>query len=225
MKSLFRRQPGSSRRHSRKRLRSSQALAPLPAAPVDNTFGTPGLRFVRVALVGATTGVAWVLVSSVALKPSSISRSSTKDAVVLPAVEESSPVAETIQVESLQPFQLAANANDFPSASGNSIRINGQTVPGVWQQRNGRLGLASAAISSVIGAELLSTTDPAQQPIRWFPATQDEVNYLPAWWDSNNRYVDVTDFASRAGWSVRPAGATLQLGLPAAQVSGIRQGK
>ena len=111
------------------------------------------------------------------------------------------------------------------SSSGNSIRIQGQTLAGAWQQRDGRLGLSSAAVSSLIGAELLSTTDASQQPIRWFSTTQDDTNYLPAWWDSTNRYIDITDFAARAGWATQVSGSTLQLGLPAATVNGVRQGR
>ena len=218
MKSLFRRQSVASRRRTAR-------LGQLPIeAPSDNTFGMPNVALARIALIGTMTGLVWVGVSSVALKRSPIFvgqpsnrslRTSTKTNVA----------SDVSQLESLQPFQLIAKANDLPNAAGNSIRINGQTVAGAWQQRDGRIGLSSAAVSSAIGAELLNTTNPSQQPIRWFPTTQDEASNLPAWWDNTNRYVDMTDFATRAGWATQVSGATLQLGIPAAQVNGVRQGK
>lgn len=180
------------------------------------------MTLARIALLGATTALAWVFVSSVALKKSPVTQLALDETALLLDAELTSEVSH---LEPLQTFQLAASANDFPTSSGNSIRINGQSLAGGWQQRNGRLGLSSAAVSSLIGAELLNTTDASQQPIRWFPTTQDGVNYLPAWWDSTNRYIDITDFAARAGWTTQVSGSTLQLGLPAATVSGVRQGR
>ncbi|MGB3766464.1 MAG: phosphodiester glycosidase family protein [Phormidesmis sp.] len=217
MKSLFRRQPVSSRRSSHRNI-SRLSLE----APVDKTFGTPGLALVRIALLGATTALAWVLVSSVALKKSPVAQPEIDEAVRSLDAEFTSEIS---QLEPLQTFQLTASANEVITSAGNSIRLNGQTLAGAWQQRDGRLGLSSVAVSTLIGAELLSTTDASQQPIRWFPTTQDEISYLPAWWDSTNRYIDVTDFAARSGWTTQAAGSTLQVGLPTATVSGVRQGK
>ena len=219
MKSLFHRQPVSARRLPYPDGQQSSEIT------AKGTFGKPGLGWVRLFLIGATTTFAWVLVSSVALKQAPVLQSAEDKAISSLEAGDTGITSEISQLEPLQSFQLAASANDFPTSSGNSIRINGQTLAGAWQQRNGRLGLSSTAVSSLIGAELLSTTDASQQPIRWFPTTQDEVSYLPAWWDSTNRYVDITDFASRSGWATQVSGSTLQLGLPAATVSGIRQGK
>ena len=217
MKSLFRRQPVSSRRLLNQRL-ERQPVELSSAGVLDMS----GVGLLKVLLLGATTALSWVLVSSVAIKKVPVSQSSKDDAVVSVDVGITS---ELSKLEPLQPFQLAASANDTPASSGNRIRINGQTLSGMWQRRNGRIGISSAAVSGLIGAELLSTTDAGQQPIRWFPTTQDEVNYLPAWWDSTNRYVDITDFATRAGWSVQAAGSLLQLDVPTATVRGVRQGK
>lgn len=221
MKSLSRHQPAASRQQP------SQESGHSLGAPAHKTFGTLGLGVVRLALVGAMTGLVWIVVSSVALKRSSVTQSySGKSSIDEPIGSLTSDISSDLsQLEPLQPFQLEAKASDVPNFTGNSIQINGQRMPGAWQQRDGRLGISSAAMSNVIGVELLSMTDASQQPVRWFPTTQDEVSYLPAWWDSTNRYIDVTDFAARAGWAVQPSGANLQLGLPVAQVNGIRQGK
>ncbi len=217
MKSLFRRQPVSPRRLS------SRAGRQIPLkAPINERSGTPSLTSLRIALLIATTALAWVFVSSVALKKSPVIQPALDQTTLSSDAELTSDISH---LEPLQPFQLAASANDFPTSSGTSLQIQGQTLAGAWQQRDGRLGLSSVAVSSLIGAELLSTTDASQQPIRWFPTTQDGTDYLPAWWDSTNRYVDITDFAARAGWTTQVSGSTLKLGLPVATVSGVRQGK
>ncbi|MGB3298743.1 MAG: phosphodiester glycosidase family protein [Phormidesmis sp.] len=132
--------------------------------------------------------------------------------------------------KSAQPFQLqaaqpAAKADEAAQLSGSSLRINGQTLPGRWQKKNGRIGVSSSTAATVLGLELMNTSNPAQQPVRWFPSSQDGAIALPAWWNATDRYLDISDWATRAGGSVQAAGNTLQISLPPAQVSGIRQGK
>ena len=68
-----------------------------------------------------------------------------------------------------QPSLQVAQASSVAEASGSSIRLNNKTVPGQWQQKNGRIGISTAAITNLLGVELLSATDPAQQSVRWFP--------------------------------------------------------
>jgi hypothetical protein len=200
----------------------------------------------RLVSLGLMTGLGWMLFTSVELKsaPSPASQGtlqahlvdSAVASVAVNAVASSQTLAAVGEPSGQlsgqpsgapsngpQPFQLAQA--DTARLSGNSIRLNSQNVPGRWQQKNGRIGVSSSALAGVLGAELLSTTDPAQQPIRWFPASEDEVVTLPAWWDATDRYVDISDLASRAGWSVQASGGTLQMTLPPSQVSGIRQGK
>jgi hypothetical protein len=142
----------------------------------------------------------------------------------LNASDPNNSLHNSLQPFSLQPTQLA-QANSVTQAAGNSIRLNSQNSPGRWQQKNGRIGVSSSALAGVLGAELLSASVPTEQPIRWFPASEDEVITLPAWWDATDRYIDISDLASRAGWSVQASGGTLQVSLPQSQVSGIRQGK
>ena len=130
----------------------------------------------------------------------------------------------------LQPFKLetsqpAAKADVATKPSGSSLRINGQTVSGHWQQKNGHIGVSSGTAASVLGIELRGTSDPTQQPIRWFPTSQDEAVTLPAWWDATDRYLDISDWVTRVGGSAQASGDTLQLSLPPSQVGGIRQGK
>ncbi len=201
------------------------------------------LFLLRLVSLGAMTGLGWMLFNLVELRsaPSSGSQSvlqsnlmdaASIDLAATP-VAASTTLAAADEPLALQPFELPsdlqstqlAQVNDNTRLSGNSIRLNAQNVPGRWQQKDGRIGVSSSALASVLGAELLSSTEPTQQPIRWFPASEDEVITLPAWWDATDRYVDISDLASRAGWSVQAAAGTLQMSLPPSQVGGIRQGK
>ncbi|MEL6604205.1 MAG: phosphodiester glycosidase family protein [Cyanobacteria bacterium J06614_10] len=154
-------------------------------------------------------------------------RAKAKSTAASSAAGSEDAVAERqAQLTSTQ-FSAAAvaKASDGGQLSGNRIQLNGQTLPGFWQQRNGRVGISSAGLAGLIGAELMSTTAVSQQPIRWFPATQDSVSSLPAWWDATNRYVDITDLAVANGWSSQAVRNTLQLSMPQRQTMGIRQGK
>ena len=129
------------------------------------------------------------------------------------------------RLQPIESFQPVAKADDTRAElSGNRIRLNGQTLTGFWQQKNGRIGVSSGSLTSLMGIELLSTTDPVQQPVRWFP-TQSTPLLLPAWWDATNRYIDITNLATSAGWTAQAAGTTLDLTLPQSRVNGIRQGR
>jgi hypothetical protein len=192
--------------------------------------------------LAAMTGLGWMLFNSEiysALFPapvpasnvlqSNLMEAASVDVAASPVIASSSRILAVADEPAVQPFQLQptqlAQLNNPTGSSGNSIRLNSQNVPGRWQQKEGRIGVSSSALAGVLGAELLSSTEPTQQPIRWFPASEDEVITLPAWWDSTDRYIDISDLVSRAGWSVQAAGGTLQMSLPASQVSSIRQGK
>ncbi|MFK8181910.1 MAG: phosphodiester glycosidase family protein [Phormidesmis sp.] len=208
----------------------------------------------RLLSLGLMTGLGWAVFNSIDLQPSpiqslgpsaeSLERPSSASELALqsaldgwtPTVASTTKVANTTTpspanvVTSPQPLGQAVNAqvpsaNLLNSAGGSSIRINGQQLPGRWQQKNGRIGIASAAMVNLLGVELMSTSVPTEQPVRWFPSSDDEVITLPAWWDATDRYLDVTDLAARAGWTGQPAGATLSLTLPQSDVKGIRQGK
>lgn len=190
------------------------------------------------------TGIGWAIVTSLPM-PAALQFWARPTASILPKITFSSDGAQTATVlvestspsdgtaanaDSLQPFQLQpfqpeAQASDIVELSGDRIQLNGYSLPGSWQQKNGRLGIASASLTNLVGVELLSSTDPAQQPIRWFPTSQDGVLTLPTWWDATNRYIDISDLAFRAGWTGQVAGNTLRLTMPPAQVKGIRQGK
>ncbi|MEO0771250.1 MAG: hypothetical protein AAFY72_17820, partial [Cyanobacteria bacterium J06649_4] len=198
------------------------------------------LNVSRAVAFGITTALGWGAISSIGVPPSdtppSPILSHADQATLLTAsvggqsILPRSPSVGSSEPSPAQPFQLLpsraiAQTNQAAQLSGNRIRINGRTLSGFWQQKNGRIGIASTSMSNLIGVELLSTTVESQQPLRWFPTTQDAVMSLPAWWDATNRYIDITDLAVANGWASQSAGNLLQLALPEAQTTGIRQGK
>lgn len=168
------------------------------------------------------TGLGWSLVNLGVIPP--VFHSVESDVETVDS-RSAGGTSELSQLPPLPPFRPVAKANDTTVLAGNRIRINGRMLPGFWQQKNGRVGISSASMTNLIGAELLSSTDPAQQPVRWFPSSQDEVLTLPAWWDATDRYLDISDLAVRAGWTTQVARSTLEISLPQSQVKGIRQGK
>lgn len=192
----------------------------------------------RIASLSVMTGVGWAVASSVALqpRPADLEADQSLVAQVGSAISEAVPhisssdshnifdLRQPLQPFQLQPFQPVAKASDRAELSGNRISINGKTLTGSWQQKSGRIGISSASLMGLMGVELLNATDPSQQPVRWFPTTNDALT-LPAWWDATDRYIDISNLANSAGWTGRVSGTTLQLTLPTSRVNGIRQGK
>ncbi|MBE9060037.1 phosphodiester glycosidase family protein [cf. Phormidesmis sp. LEGE 11477] len=185
----------------------------------------------RVVSFGFLTVMGWAVVTSFGVD---LPRSLTSLSNFLVARTNGPEAAEAgthsshltpFQSFKLPSFRPAAKANTASRLSGNRIRVNGHTLTGFWQQKDGRIGISSQAMASLVGVELMSTTVESQQPVRWFPTTQDSVINLPAWWDATDRYLDITDLAVASGWTQQIAGNTLQLAMPQSQTTGIRQGK
>ncbi len=151
-------------------------------------------------------------------------KSQSSRPAVIGSEPQSSPLTP-FQSLRLPSLRADAKAKASGALSGNQISLNGQTLTGFWQQKNGRVGISSATVAGLLGVELMSTTAESQQPVRWFPTAQDSVINLPAWWDATDRYLDITDLAVAEGWTSQIAGNTLQLSMPQSQTTGIRQGK
>ena len=116
-------------------------------------------------------------------------------------------------------------------ASGKQISLNGRTFPAAWYQwdldkNTGKVRTAinDAGLMQVLGVELLNTTSARKQPIVWFSQPTTSPLVLDSWHSQMYRYLDVTQLAS-AAWQMQANGDTLQITLPAARVTGIRQGK
>ena len=201
----------------------------------------PMLRLLssRLVSIGLLTSLGWAVFNSIELQPAPspslgpIERSSAGFRFAQTATQDSgtSPLSsDPTVVNASQPLGQLVNAQVPPTnaangSGGNSIRLNGRQLPGRWQQRSGRIGISSTAITKALGVELMSTSAPTEQPVRWFPGSNDEVITLPAWWDATDRYLDITDLAMRSGWGSQAIGTTLELTLPQHDVRGIRQGK
>ncbi|MEL6816219.1 MAG: phosphodiester glycosidase family protein [Cyanobacteria bacterium J06598_3] len=198
--------PRRSRAHSRRTVRQAQRQ----------------LFIRRLCVLALMTGAGWSAVNLGAISSVLRSTSSQPDTVTSLA---SGVTPNLSHLKPLRPFHPVAKANDTTPLAGNRIRINGRTLTGFWQQKNGRVGISSASMASLFGVELLSTTVPEQQPMRWFPTSEDAIVTLPAWWDATDRYLDISDLAVSARWQGQASGQTLELVLPQSRVNGIRQGK
>ncbi|MEM8501632.1 MAG: phosphodiester glycosidase family protein [Cyanobacteria bacterium P01_D01_bin.1] len=185
----------------------------------------------RAVAFGFLTVMGWAVVASFSSDFSFSKLSSLglfKPQPTVPGTIGSEPQSSRLtpfQALRLPSFRSAAKANASRALLGNRISLNGQTLTGFWQQKDGRIGVSSATMASLLGVELMSTTVESQQPVRWFPTSQDSVINLPAWWDATDRYLDITDLAVAKGWTSQVVGNTLQLSMPLSQTVGIRQGK
>ena len=112
-------------------------------------------------------------------------------------------------------------------ASGTQVSLNGRTLPGAWSQwqNQGIRTWISDAGATQLGMELLNTQDEKKQPVQWFSEPKTMPLVLPSWLTAGARYLDVTDFAQKAGWQVQASGNTLQISSPLARVQTIRQGR
>lgn len=183
----------------------------------------------RMAAFGVLTAMGWAVVTSFGSDfsvskrlPLGLFASQSSLPVTIGSEPQSSRLTP-FQALQLPSFRSAAKASE--PISGNQISLNGQTLTGFWQQRDGRIGISSATVAGLLGVELMSTTVESQQPVRWFPTTQDSVINLPAWWDATDRYLDITDLAVAEGWTSQVVGNKLALSMPQSQTMGIRQGK
>ncbi|MDJ1183304.1 phosphodiester glycosidase family protein [Roseofilum casamattae] len=121
------------------------------------------------------------------------------------------------------------------SQQRNQIVINGKrlSVPWTQWQENGRvrIGISDMGLSSSLGVELLSTSNPKQQAIQWYaPLGQTQAILTARLGESDRRsapqfrYVDVTDWIGQLGWQMVPQGNTLMVQTSPSRVLGIRQG-
>ena len=96
-----------------------------------------------------------------------------------------------------------------------------------WQEGNQiHIGLSDMGAEAVLGMELLSSTKPEQQPVRWFNYNKT----LATKFVNPYRYLDITDFIKSTSLQVEVKDNFLNLNLPTSQVNkvyetGSSQGK
>ncbi len=103
------------------------------------------------------------------------------------------------------------------------ILLNGQTYPLRWLQsqtlQGDRFFIADASFRQLTGARFLSSDRADSQPIEWFGLTER----LPTMFMAGDRYLDITDFASAAGWQTQIQSNQLTLTTPSTQVKQLSQ--
>ena len=148
-----------------------------------------------------------------------------------PQVENTDSAVLTTSIGSnptaLPPVLLASNLSAQVTQEGTQVSLNGRSFPIAWQQwQQGnavRTSISDSGLVKTLGVELLSTNDWNQQPIQWFSDPRTPI-ILPSQLKGAYRYVDITDFATNAGWQLQVEGNTLQIATVTARVENIRQG-
>lgn len=110
-----------------------------------------------------------------------------------------------------------------PTGSGTQVVLNGQSLNLPWQIRSGRLGVADFGLLQDLGIDLLDSSSPSAQPVRWF--SEGAIASLPTWIEGGYRFLDITDVAQRAGWQLQPNGNRLQITVPIGRVNSIRRSR
>ncbi|MEA5566967.1 phosphodiester glycosidase family protein [Anabaena sp. UHCC 0399] len=123
--------------------------------------------------------------------------------------------------------QSPISPTDRQIPAGSQISLNGRTLSGAWlQRREGtnpvKTYISDAALNQLIGVDLLSSNNPARQPIEWFSSNTNQL-VLATHLLRGYRYLDVTSFSQNAGWQMQVQGNTLVIATPKAQVKNIRQ--
>ncbi len=113
---------------------------------------------------------------------------------------------------------------------GRQVSLNGRILPLAWTQQpansnsaNIRTWIADVGLMQSAGVDLLNTADSTKQPVQWFSVSLTDSQSLAARATGTYRYLDVTDFASLAGWQISADGNTLRITSQTAAVTGIRQ--
>ncbi len=110
-----------------------------------------------------------------------------------------------------------------PSVTGNRVSINGISVSVPWMQRQNQIGLADYGLTDHVGLTLLNSNDAQRQPVQWFTAAQTST-VLNAWVQGGYRYLDLTPLQRSHGWLATVQGQTLNLTVPATQITALRSG-
>jgi exopolysaccharide biosynthesis protein len=110
---------------------------------------------------------------------------------------------------------------------GKEITINNQKFPVAWYrwQEGDRsyLGISDTAAMQVLGLELLNTTNPQVQPVRWFGESSSLK--LKATFQNPYRYIDIGPIVAKAGWKAEDRGNSLQINTPTAKIINITRTK
>jgi hypothetical protein len=111
------------------------------------------------------------------------------------------------------------------NTSGNQISLNGRILPGVWLQNKTANSLTTyigdSSIRQLFGVDLLNTSNPVKQPVRWFSLDTNQT--LSSLLIGGYRYLDITDITKKEGMRVQANGNILVISTNIAKVTDIRQ--
>lgn len=149
---------------------------------------------------------------AVSLLPSSLLFNPNSNPPIL-----SNPVVLTHSSKNLNPPTLITQNT---VTSGQQVNYNGRnySIPWVtWKEGNNtRYGVADILASQSWGFDLLNTSNPNQQPIRWFSS---QANFLNARFKTPYRYIDITPLIQQRKGILQLQGNTLNLTLPPSEIS------
>ncbi|MGP0129568.1 MAG: phosphodiester glycosidase family protein [cyanobacterium endosymbiont of Rhopalodia musculus] len=125
------------------------------------------------------------------------------------------------------PKPLPVEASD-EFQQGQEIYLNGKLFNIPWSQWNQdndqRIGISDIGAMNLLGVELLSTSEPNLQPLRWFSTDSRQFFPIPARFIAPYRYLDVTDLMKLAGGTLQVRGNLLEITLPPARIGDVREG-
>jgi exopolysaccharide biosynthesis protein len=127
----------------------------------------------------------------------------------------------------LLPQLLPVEASD-KLQQGQEIYLNGKLFNIPWSQWNQgseqRIGISDTGAMNLLGIELLSTSEPNIQPVRWFSGDYLQFFSVPARFIAPYRYLDVTELMKLTGGILQVRDNFLEITLPPARIGNIREG-
>ncbi|MBD0342696.1 MAG: hypothetical protein ICV61_18020, partial [Microcoleus sp. Co-bin12] len=146
------------------------------------------------------------------------------------SIEKTSAMKQGFQPLSEYRFLAQSVPPSSRIRQGSQVSLNGRILPLSWTQQPAnstsadfRTWIADVGLMQSAGVDLLSSADSTKQPVQWFSVSLTGAQSLAARATGSYRYLDVTDFASLAGWQISADGNVLRITSPAANVTGIRQ--
>ncbi|MDY7016102.1 MAG: hypothetical protein SVX43_21400, partial [Cyanobacteriota bacterium] len=142
-----------------------------------------------------------------------------------PPADQQTPALQT-PTPPTQPLTLVATPPQILQQGG-QISLNGKTLPVPWMRwqegNTEHFGISDTAAATRLGIELLSSTNPDRQPVRWF--SEGSPILLKTLFRNPYRYLDLSNLTGSGNlqWSV--AGETLVLTAQPAKIVNIREGK
>lgn len=128
---------------------------------------------------------------------------------------------------SLSPEPILVSDSQTPSTiqRGKEISINGKKFIVAWSQwKEGtttHTGITDVGAMQTLGIELLSTSNPNQQPIYWYLANPNQPIYLNTKFLAPYRYLDITQIIPQLRAELNIVGDTLQINFPTAKINDL----